>query len=202
MPVNFRLPKISGNTEEQLAQIKSFLYRQTEELNYAFFNTGSNEGAQTTPVSQYGDTAVKFSEIKALILKDSDIVGAYFNAIDDRLRRKYVADSGDARGWTYDKRTDGTYEAWGIFDLKPSESSEAGRVYISDILTVPAPFPLSTAVIAGSCEADAWLCRCSVADADTDNCAVAFALASGNQIDTDTQYKVSLTIRGRWNNNP
>lgn len=200
MAVNFRLPKISGSTEEQLSQIRSFLYRLTEELNYAFFNSGSNEALPSSPSAQNIGTAVKFSEIKTLIIKNNDIIDAYFAAIDDRLRRKYVAESGERGGWTYDKRTDGTYEAWGTFDAQVTESSGSGGVFITNTILVPTPFPVTDAIITGSCEGYAWLCRCNVKDPDTEECAVSFALTSGVEFDTNIKHKVSLMIRGRWNN--
>ena len=45
MSVNFRYPNITGASEqEQLAQLKRYLYQLVDQLNYAFSTMGGDSG--------------------------------------------------------------------------------------------------------------------------------------------------------------
>jgi hypothetical protein len=102
MSVELRLPKISGTTEkEQIAQLKSYLYQMTEQLQWALNNVGStysenyvveHRAKAETPVSSF-DSEVAFSALKPLIIKSADIVEAYYEEINKKLEGLYVAES-------------------------------------------------------------------------------------------------------------
>lgn len=104
MSFNFRLPNITATTPEgKLLQMQSFLYQTVEQLNWALnaIDSGSSSGnatqskngpaGATSDDSQ--DTAAKFNEIKALIIKSADIVNAYYEKINAKLAGEYVAKS-------------------------------------------------------------------------------------------------------------
>jgi hypothetical protein len=101
MGFDFRLPNITGATErEQLAQIKSFLHQHIEQLQWAMNNIDSNINTVVvtpTPKSLSPSTTasaeVTFSSIKGLIIKSADIVNAYYDEINNRLSREYIAKS-------------------------------------------------------------------------------------------------------------
>ena len=106
--MNVQYPKITGqSSEEQLRQIRSYLYQLAEQLNMesgtqtvgmihqsaaltASFTqrsqSGSAEGTGGTP----GST---FNQIKSLIIKSAEIVEAYSEEIKRRLTGYYVAQS-------------------------------------------------------------------------------------------------------------
>ena len=102
MDLELRLPNITGgNTEAQVAQIKSFLYQTISQLNFAL---GKIEKESESIVKQITDTSSEtstpekaqntFNSIKSLIIKSADIVKAYGDAVVDRLEGVYVAQSG------------------------------------------------------------------------------------------------------------
>lgn len=101
MALELRLPNITGgNTEAQLAQMKSFLYQTIEQLNFAL---GKIERESDSIVKQITNTSSKtstpekaqatFNDIKSLIIKSADIVNTYGEVIKNRLDGEYVAQS-------------------------------------------------------------------------------------------------------------
>ena len=99
---DFRIPNITGNDREQLAQIRSYLYQFIPQLQWALNNldtsSASNQVVQptqkvtvekTAPV----DAAATFNAIKSLIITSADIVQAYYDEISKRLEGLYVAES-------------------------------------------------------------------------------------------------------------
>lgn len=111
MAIELRLPKIQGNDREQLAQIRSYLYQLTEQLQWALNNVNTssvNYVVQQIPsgASSYSqvatmsldsegdfDAEVAFDALKPLIIKSADIVQAYYEEINSRLVGEYVAES-------------------------------------------------------------------------------------------------------------
>lgn len=105
MPVQLRLPDISGNDKEQLVKIRSYLYKLIPELQFALNNIGTAESTVVTQrvipsyvMSDPGgaistDGGASFEEIKALIIKSAEIVDAYYEEINRRLESVYVAQS-------------------------------------------------------------------------------------------------------------
>ena len=111
MGIELRLPKITGNDREQLAQIRSYLYQLTEQLQWALNNVSTsptnyvvqqvhNGGSTPMQVATMSletggdfDAEVAFDALKPLIIKSADIVQAYYDEINSRLSSLYVAES-------------------------------------------------------------------------------------------------------------
>lgn len=98
MAVELRLPNIKGDTPEaQLAQIKSYLYQLTEQLNWALnLEESSNEVVapkKSEAAAKEEEARNTFNSIKALIIKSADIVDAYGEKIEKSLSGQYVAQS-------------------------------------------------------------------------------------------------------------
>ena len=103
MGIELRLPNITGTEQEQLAQIRSYLYQFIPQLQWALNtmetteknNYVVNHSAQR--VSSNGsssfDAGVAFSALKPLIIKSADIVEAYYEEINKKLSGAYVAQS-------------------------------------------------------------------------------------------------------------
>lgn len=102
--IDLTMPNITGSTPEQaISQIKSYLWKMSEELKYAL-NSINNDvsnaaGALTSSSSANQIASAKeqaksnFVNIKDLIIKSSDIVDAYTEVITKSLEGKYVASS-------------------------------------------------------------------------------------------------------------
>lgn len=92
--VDIRLPNITGKTDtEQLSQIKSYLYQFASQLQWALSSVETGNSSNTEMVQTSSGTAKKqedptsnFNELKALIIKSSDIVEAYYHTIDNLLK--------------------------------------------------------------------------------------------------------------------
>lgn len=111
MAIELRLPNIKGNDREQLAQIRSYLYQLTEQLQWALNNVNtssvnyvvqqvpsgvSSQNSQVAPMDlgdEDFDAEVAFSALKPLIIKSADIVNAFYNEINTRLESLYVTES-------------------------------------------------------------------------------------------------------------
>ena len=93
MSIDLRLPNITGSTDkEQLAQVKSYLFQLTEQLQWALNNVSttpenytvishvpigvasSSSSSSHTPSAQNYDIEEVFDELKPLIIKSADIV--------------------------------------------------------------------------------------------------------------------------------
>lgn len=105
--INIRQPNIlAQNPEQQIAQMRSYLYQLSQQLNWAFSTistsgggggSGSNEAA---PIGSGGvivnpkiDPDKTFAAVKDLIIKSADIVNAYYDEINTKLEGIYVAQS-------------------------------------------------------------------------------------------------------------
>lgn len=100
---NIPLPHITASTDrEQLVQIKNYLYKMTEQLQWALnsIDTSSSQVLTPAPRSQVTVRAIteenaqsSFNAIKSLIIKSADIVDAYYQEISKKLESVYVAQS-------------------------------------------------------------------------------------------------------------
>lgn len=103
MGFDFRFPNITGATDkEQLTQIKSYLHQLVEQLQWAM-NTVETQTTDSViyKISQGGvsvptkpssiDAEATFGALKSLIIKSADIVGAYYEEINEKLKGEYVA---------------------------------------------------------------------------------------------------------------
>ena len=114
--MNIRYPNITNAPPlEQLAQIRSFLFQLVEQLNMEAQSgtqekpqvitgtnsaIGSGSSQNPTPVST-------FNQIKSLIIKSADIVDAYYEEINKKLEKVYVAES-----------EFGTYSNWATAEIQ------------------------------------------------------------------------------------
>lgn len=96
-----RYPNIAGKTEaQQLEQMRSYLHQLADELNFQLENvSGGNAGYTQTAVKRVvkpvkDESAIaNFNDIKALIIKNADIINAYYDEINYRLEGLYVAEA-------------------------------------------------------------------------------------------------------------
>ena len=102
MSANLRLPNITAKTDdEKLKQVQGYLYQLVQELNWAFDNVGgSRSSKQSVELSKASGGIVEsaeaqsaFNDIKSLIIKSADIVNAYYDSINARLKGIYVSQS-------------------------------------------------------------------------------------------------------------
>ncbi len=116
MSFDFRLPNITAKDDAgKLQQMQSFLFQLVEQLNYAMkmvdgdsVGTASNVN-QAATASPEADAKAQntFNSIKSLIIKSADIVNAYYETINARLKGQYVAESDFG---TYTEETDAKIE--------------------------------------------------------------------------------------------
>lgn len=99
---DLRYPNINGKTtHEQLEQTRWYLHTLVDQLNFALKEVGGGKPAtisttETVSVSKAekeNNAIATFNDIKALIIKSSDIVNAYYDEINTRLEGVYVAES-------------------------------------------------------------------------------------------------------------
>lgn len=102
MSMDFRFPKITAkDAEGQLRQMQSYMFQLVEQLNWAMKNVESGSSASgaymVNASTAAGGTEAKdqatFNSIKALIIKSADIVNAYYEVINARIKGQYVAQS-------------------------------------------------------------------------------------------------------------
>ena len=98
--INIRLPNITANTEQgQLLQVKSYLNQLVQELNWALTSIETGSNTQVAKKDASGNAVTKeemattFNELKSLIIKSSATVTAYSEAVEERYRSMYVAQS-------------------------------------------------------------------------------------------------------------
>ena len=102
-------PSISGkNDRETLQQLKSYLYKTAQQLQWAFdtLEQGSPSPAPAGKTQQAVASVTPktlFPGLKDLIIKSADIVDAYSQKIGDRMEGRYTAVSDFG---TYCKKTD------------------------------------------------------------------------------------------------
>lgn len=103
MSMDFRFPNITAKDEAgQLRQMQSYMFQLVEQLNWAMKTVEGGSSGATTYVSNASGTAAggtdaktqaTFNSIKSLIIKSADIVNAYYETINARLKGQYVAQS-------------------------------------------------------------------------------------------------------------
>lgn len=126
MAYNVPLPKIDGLTEkEQIKQIRSYLYQQSEQLGWALNNL---EKVST----------VVYNMPKSL-------------AAGERATVDYVTEEGESGGWSYKKWRSGGFEAFGTFERTPTVSTLLKTLYQSEEIEITLPFPIEDdAVVYGT----------------------------------------------------
>ena len=116
MGFDFRLPNITAKDEAgKLQQMHSFLIQLVDQLNYAMKMVDGDSAGTASNVNlaaaASGEADAKaqntFNSIKSLIIKSADIVNAYYETINARLKGLYVAESDFG---TYTEETDAKIE--------------------------------------------------------------------------------------------
>lgn len=94
MSMNIRFPNITGvKPEEQIIQIKSYLYQLVEQLNWmlpAIESSTSQAGTGSANPSVGDISAETFYELKSLLIQSSDTLNAYYEKINTKLEGQYV----------------------------------------------------------------------------------------------------------------
>ena len=102
MSMDFRFPNITAKDEAgQLRQMQSYMFQLVEQLNYAMKTVESGSSgavaygskAASAAGSEDAKAQATFNSIKSLIIKSADIVNAYYETINARLKGQYVAES-------------------------------------------------------------------------------------------------------------
>lgn len=108
MSIDLRIPNITGNEKEQLTQIRSYLIQLIPQLQWALNNVKAAEvsddvvrqlarssGSYSPSSSNQGigglSAEATFAKLKPLIIKSADIVLAYYEEINTKLKGQYVA---------------------------------------------------------------------------------------------------------------
>lgn len=104
MSVDLRFPNITAQDEKgQLIQMKSYLHRLVEQLQWALNSTDAQSTSTVVASTKNAvanadangtiDRAATFNAIKSLIITSADIVEAYYEEINKKLSGLYVAES-------------------------------------------------------------------------------------------------------------
>ena len=104
MPFELSLPRIeeTASPEERIASLYRYIFALTEQLRYALDvleTPASGTSMPAVPQHTAGSTAASaetpehFQEIKALLLKSADVVSAYYDQMQTKLRSDFVAQS-------------------------------------------------------------------------------------------------------------
>ncbi len=122
MSTNIMYPNIDSKSESgQLVQIRSYLHQLVEQLNFALGNIDFGQSQNTSGVgltnvsssvigsanSVSNQDTSRFNSIKSLIIKNAEIVDAFYQEISDRLRGSYVAQS---EFGTYKQETEAAFK--------------------------------------------------------------------------------------------
>lgn len=103
MSVDITLPRITGTTpEEQLVQIRSYLFQMAEQLRFALNNLDADSLSATgraqlireaAEASSSAELESQYNQLKALIINTADAVKAFSEEITLQLEKEYVAQS-------------------------------------------------------------------------------------------------------------
>lgn len=95
--MDIRMPNITASTPQgQMEQVRSYLFQLVQQLNFSLKTVEDKateaqnavQGAEKDEVAQAQGT---FNAIKSMIIKSADIVNAYYEVINAKLRGEYVA---------------------------------------------------------------------------------------------------------------
>lgn len=106
----------------------------------------------------------------------------------------YVVETGNSGGWTYKKWKGGTYELFGTFEVKPSESTLNGSLYRTNNMTIDVPFTISSAYVSGSAVGYYWITNGGKSGTD----AITLRLMSDKTFSTTTAIEVRLLVVGTY----
>ena len=107
----------------------------------------------------------------------------------------FVIETGTAEGWRYKKYKDGTYEMFGIFNVKATESTLNGSLYRTNNMTIPAPFTITSAFVSGTAVGFYWLTN---AGKTASSSSITLRIMSDKTISTTAEIEVRLTVFGTY----
>jgi hypothetical protein len=136
--MNLRLPNITGVTpQEQLAQIRSYLYQLVPDLQYALsgvsVDTTAHSGASEMLLPSGSLAQSTFNALKPYIIQSTDIYKAYYDMLPDAIKKR-----GETDGWRWCIWRDGGLEASAskVFTLT-ADSTAYGAMHRSETFTIP-----------------------------------------------------------------
>ena len=106
----------------------------------------------------------------------------------------YVIETGTSDGWTYKKWKGGTYEMFGTFFVKPSESTLNSSLYRTNHMEIDLPFEVKTAIVWGSAVGHYWITNAGYNAAN----AISIRLMSDKTFSTTTAIEVRLEVVGTY----
>lgn len=110
----------------------------------------------------------------------------------------FLLEAGEAKGWTYKKYSDGTYWMFGSFTVCASSDGTAyGSLYYSEEFALQTPFPITSAVVSGSCLNWFFLINAGQGSTDSEN-QVGFRLFRPTAFSSGTYVRVRLTVSGTY----
>lgn len=105
----------------------------------------------------------------------------------------YVIETGVTDGWTWKKWKDGTYQAFGTFEVKPSESTQNESLYRTNNMTIALPFNISSAYVSGTAVGYYWITNGGISG----DSAITLRIMSDKAFDTTKAIEVRLTVMGK-----
>ena len=105
----------------------------------------------------------------------------------------YVIETGVTNGWTWKKWKDGTYQAFGTFEVKPSESTKNESLYRTNNMTIELPFTISSAYVSGTAVGYYWITN----GGKSGDSAITLRIMSDKAFDTTKAIEVRLTVMGK-----
>lgn len=218
MVYDIRKPKITGRTDhEQLAEIKNYLFMLVDDLRYALSRMGDATAAEdkpSTPVAMTGQQT--FNAVKGFIMKSTEIVTAYYEAMGEKLAADYAAkkefddlaalispmtdmivETGEAEGWRYHKTKAGRFAAFGTFSVTQNAAGTAvGSLYQTSVFTLTLPFEAEDAVVSLSADAPFFPCGERLCEGGE---TISFQLYSPAEIAENTAVTVRVSVTGQMN---
>ena len=106
----------------------------------------------------------------------------------------YVIETGVEDGWTWKKWKGGTYEMFGTFEVKPSESTLNGTLYRTNNMTIDVPFKISSAYVSGTAVGFYWITNGGISGTS----AITLRIMSDKPLSTTNAIEVRLTVVGTY----
>ena len=106
----------------------------------------------------------------------------------------YVVSQGTSGDWNYRKWNSGACELWGLHSITPTESTESGNGYYSEILSINLPFKVANMVLSGTVDN---LYNLVNPGGSWDSQVISFRLWRATAI-TEVAVTARLVIYGRW----
>ena len=197
--MNIRLPSITGKTpEEQLLQIRSYLYQLVPQLQIALNGTAGQAAQPDTTKKQENEpiyampsgTAAQstFNALKPYIIQSTDIFTAHYDKTVQKLPEA-VKKIGSAGGWDYTVKKSGRCELHGVFALTLTEDMEQyGALWRSEIFSILFPFALSEPVAV--CTGEGVIA--SIEEYDDEGLRIRVLLAQSEEVGKECKLHIQL----------